>query len=164
MLAFHRMLRSQTSGYCVMQPLSRSSSSVSSCCSGLRENGTSEEEENDRVGVWSLTNRGYPPWFFTRCIIKTHLLCPLQELTCSLKGPPKQDSMVQSMWLDDSDCTPSTSSSPGKKERKIEKNPTYASRSVWEVEPNLLYAVLNILEAQVDDSPGKWGEQLPCKV
>ncbi|KAM4788319.1 rap1 GTPase-activating protein 1-like isoform 6-T7 [Cyanocitta cristata] len=78
-----KMLRSQTSGYCVMQPLSRSSSSVSSCCSGLRENGTSEEEENDR------------------------------ELMCSLKGPPKQDSMVQSMWLDDSDCTPSTSSSPG---------------------------------------------------
>ncbi|XP_064580144.1 rap1 GTPase-activating protein 1-like isoform X4 [Zonotrichia leucophrys gambelii] len=78
-----KMLRSQTSGYCVMQPLSRSSSSVSSCCSGLRENGTSEEEENDR------------------------------ELTCSLKGPPKQDSMVQSMWLDDSDCTPSTSSTPG---------------------------------------------------
>ncbi|XP_068038933.1 rap1 GTPase-activating protein 1-like isoform X6 [Anomalospiza imberbis] len=78
-----KILRSQTSGYCVMQPLSRSSSSVSSCCSGLRENGTSEEEENDR------------------------------ELTGSLKGPPKQDSMVQSMWLDDSDCTPSTSSSPG---------------------------------------------------
>uniref|UniRef100_A0A674H3U1 Rap1 GTPase-activating protein 1 n=1 Tax=Taeniopygia guttata TaxID=59729 RepID=A0A674H3U1_TAEGU len=78
-----KMLRSQTSGYCVIQPLSRSSSSVSSCCSGLRENGTSEEEENDR------------------------------ELTCSLKGPPKQDSMIQSMWLDDSDCTPSTSSSPG---------------------------------------------------
>ncbi|XP_056360400.1 rap1 GTPase-activating protein 1-like isoform X5 [Oenanthe melanoleuca] len=78
-----KLLRSQTSGYCVMQPLSRSSSSVSSCCSGLRENGTSEEEENDR------------------------------ELTCSLKGPPKRDSMVQSMWLDDSDCTPSTSSSPG---------------------------------------------------
>ncbi|XP_021404830.2 uncharacterized protein LOC144245863 [Lonchura striata] len=77
------MLRSQTSGYCVMQPLSRSSSSVSSCCSGLRENGTSEEEENDR------------------------------ELTCSLKGPPKKDSMIQSMWLDDNDCTPSTSSSPG---------------------------------------------------
>ncbi|XP_072782114.1 rap1 GTPase-activating protein 1 isoform X8 [Taeniopygia guttata] len=78
-----KMLRSQTSGYCVIQPLSRSSSSVSSCCSGLRENGTSEEEKNDR------------------------------ELTCSLKGPPKQDSMIQSMWLDDSDCTPSTSSSPG---------------------------------------------------
>ncbi|NWX27624.1 RPGP1 protein, partial [Notiomystis cincta] len=64
----------------VMQPLSHSSSSVSSCCSGLRENGTSEEEENDR------------------------------ELTCSLKRPPKQDSMVCGM--DDSDCTPSTSSSP----------------------------------------------------
>ncbi|XP_071414420.1 rap1 GTPase-activating protein 1-like isoform X9 [Pithys albifrons albifrons] len=79
----NKMLRSQTSGYCVMQPLSRSSSGVSSCCSGLRENGTSEEEENDR------------------------------ELMCSLEGPPKQDSMVQSMWLDDSDCTPSTSSSPG---------------------------------------------------
>ncbi|XP_076202621.1 rap1 GTPase-activating protein 1-like isoform X5 [Aptenodytes patagonicus] len=78
-----RMLRSQTSGYCVMQPFSRSSSSVSSCCSGLRENETSEEEENDR------------------------------ELMCSLEGPRKQDSMVQSMWLDDSDCTPSTSSSPG---------------------------------------------------
>ncbi|XP_071670854.1 rap1 GTPase-activating protein 1-like isoform X4 [Patagioenas fasciata] len=78
-----KMLRSQTSGYCVMQPFSRSSSSVSSCCSGLRENETSEEEENDR------------------------------ELMCSLKGLPKQDSMVQTMWLDDSDCTPSTSSSPG---------------------------------------------------
>ncbi|KAM6286027.1 rap1 GTPase-activating protein 1-like isoform 4-T4 [Spheniscus humboldti] len=78
-----RMLRSQTSGYCVMQPFSRSSSSVSSCCSGLRENETSEEEENDR------------------------------ELMCSLEGPRKQDSMVQSIWLDDSDCTPSTSSSPG---------------------------------------------------
>ncbi|XP_061221435.1 rap1 GTPase-activating protein 1-like isoform X2 [Neopsephotus bourkii] len=78
-----KMLRSQTSGYCVMQPLSRSSSSVSSCCSGLRENETSEEEENDR------------------------------ELMCSLEGPPKQDSVVHSVWLDDSDCTPSTSSSPG---------------------------------------------------
>ncbi|KFW86588.1 Rap1 GTPase-activating protein 1, partial [Phalacrocorax carbo] len=74
--------RSQASGYCVMQPFSCSSSSVSSCCSGLRENETSKEEENDR------------------------------ELMCSLEGPPKQDSMVQSMWLDDSDCTPSTSSSP----------------------------------------------------
>ncbi|XP_074965248.1 rap1 GTPase-activating protein 1-like isoform X22 [Phalacrocorax aristotelis] len=78
-----KMLRSQASGYCVMQPFSCSSSSVSSCCSGLRENETSKEEENDR------------------------------ELMCSLEGPPKQDSMVQSMWLDDSDCTPSTSSSPG---------------------------------------------------
>ncbi|XP_037243673.1 rap1 GTPase-activating protein 1-like isoform X2 [Falco biarmicus] len=78
-----KMLGSQTAGYCVMQPFSRSSSSASSCCSGLRENETSEEEENGR------------------------------ELTCSLEGPPKQDSMVQSMWLDDSDCTPSTSSSPG---------------------------------------------------
>ncbi|XP_065532141.1 rap1 GTPase-activating protein 1-like isoform X4 [Lathamus discolor] len=78
-----KMLRSQTSGYCVMQPLSRSSSSVSSCCSGLRENETSEEDENDR------------------------------ELMCSLEGPPKQDSVVHSVWLDDSDCTPSTSSSPG---------------------------------------------------
>ncbi|XP_053911951.1 rap1 GTPase-activating protein 1 isoform X4 [Cuculus canorus] len=77
-----KMLKSQTSGYCVMQPFSCSSSSVSSCCSGLRENETSEEE-NDR------------------------------ELMCSLEGLPKQDSMIQSMWLDDSDCTPSTSSSPG---------------------------------------------------
>ncbi|XP_009986474.1 PREDICTED: rap1 GTPase-activating protein 1-like, partial [Tauraco erythrolophus] len=78
-----KMLRSHPAGYCVMQPFSRSSSSISSCCSGLRQNETPEEEENDR------------------------------ELTCSLEGPPKQDSMVQSMWLDDSDCTPSTSSSPG---------------------------------------------------
>ncbi|XP_065482893.1 rap1 GTPase-activating protein 1-like isoform X1 [Caloenas nicobarica] len=78
-----KMLRSQTSRYCVMQPFSRSSSSVSSCCSSLRENETSEEEENDR------------------------------ELMCSLKGLPKQDSMIQTMWLDDSACTPSTSSSPG---------------------------------------------------
>lgn len=61
---------------------------------------------------------------FTKCFIKTHLLCPLQELMCSLKGLPKQDSVVQTMWLDDSDCTPSTSSSPGKKERKKNrKNP-----------------------------------------
>ncbi|XP_074711450.1 rap1 GTPase-activating protein 1-like isoform X4 [Strix uralensis] len=78
-----KLLRSQTSGYCVMQPFSRSSSSVSSCCSVLRENETSEEEENDR------------------------------ELMCSLEGTPKQDSVIQSMWLDESDCTPSTSSSPG---------------------------------------------------
>lgn len=60
MLAFHRMLRNQTPGRCVMQPFSRSSSSVSSCCSGLREYEPSEEEENDRVGEKSLTNRGYP--------------------------------------------------------------------------------------------------------
>ncbi|KAM6418054.1 rap1 GTPase-activating protein 1-like isoform 3-T4 [Pluvialis apricaria] len=79
----NKLLRSQTSGYCVMQPFSHSSSSVSSCCSGLRENETSTEDENDR------------------------------ELMCSLEGPPKQDSMVPSMCLDDSDCTPSTSSSPG---------------------------------------------------
>ncbi|XP_068812571.1 rap1 GTPase-activating protein 1 isoform X6 [Struthio camelus] len=78
-----KILTSQTSGYCVMQPFSRSSSNVSSCCSGLRENATSEEEENDR------------------------------ELMRSLEGPPKQDSLVQSMWLDESDCTPTTSSSPG---------------------------------------------------
>ncbi|XP_064374996.1 rap1 GTPase-activating protein 1-like isoform X1 [Dromaius novaehollandiae] len=77
-----KILTSQTSGYCVMQPFSRSSSNVSSCCSGLRENETSEEEENDR------------------------------ELTCSPEGPPKQDSLV-SMWLDESDCKPTTSSSPG---------------------------------------------------
>lgn len=46
--------------------------------------------------------------------------------------------MVQSMWLDDSDCTPSTSSSPGKKERKKKerekKSPTCASQSIREVE------------------------------
>ncbi|KAJ6653600.1 hypothetical protein lerEdw1_009034 [Lerista edwardsae] len=74
---------SQTSGYCVMQPLSRSSSNVSSCCSGVRENETSEEEENEA------------------------------ELMCSLEGPQKQDSVVQSAWLDDSVCTPSSTSSPG---------------------------------------------------
>ncbi|KGL75159.1 Rap1 GTPase-activating protein 1, partial [Tinamus guttatus] len=67
-------------GYCVMQPFSCSSSNVSSCCSGLRENDTSEEEDNDR------------------------------ELICSLEGPSKQDSMVQSMWLDENDCTLTTSS------------------------------------------------------
>ncbi|XP_026708135.1 rap1 GTPase-activating protein 1 isoform X3 [Athene cunicularia] len=78
-----KLLRSQTSGYCVMQPFSHSSSNVSSCCSVLRENETPEEEENDR------------------------------ELMCSLEGTPKQDSVIQSMWLDESDCTPSTSSSPG---------------------------------------------------
>uniref|UniRef100_A0A8D0DKC5 Rap-GAP domain-containing protein n=1 Tax=Salvator merianae TaxID=96440 RepID=A0A8D0DKC5_SALMN len=78
----NRALSSQTSGYCVMQPLSRSSSNVSSCCSGVRENETSEEEENEA------------------------------ELMCSLEGPQKQDSMVQSAWLDDSVCTPSSTSSP----------------------------------------------------
>ncbi|XP_032069873.1 rap1 GTPase-activating protein 1-like [Thamnophis elegans] len=75
-------LSNQTSGYCVMQPLSRSSSNVSSCCSGVRENETSEEEENEA------------------------------ELMCSLEGPQKQDSLVQNAWLDDSVCTPSSTSSP----------------------------------------------------
>lgn len=65
-----------------MQPLSRSSSNVSSCCSGVRENETSEEEENE------------------------------VELMCSLEGPQKQDSLVQSAWLDDTVCTPSSTSSP----------------------------------------------------
>ncbi|KAK9407902.1 rap1 GTPase-activating protein 1-like [Crotalus adamanteus] len=75
-------LSNQTSGYCVMQPLSRSSSNVSSCCSGVRENETSEEEENE------------------------------VELMCSLEGPQKQDSLVQNAWLDDNVCTPSSTSSP----------------------------------------------------
>ncbi|XP_026541980.1 rap1 GTPase-activating protein 1-like [Notechis scutatus] len=78
----NRGLSNQTSGYCVMQPLSRSSSNVSSCCSGVRENETSEEEENEA------------------------------ELMCSLEGPQKQDSLVQNAWLDDSVCTPSSTSSP----------------------------------------------------
>ncbi|XP_070598136.1 rap1 GTPase-activating protein 1-like [Erythrolamprus reginae] len=78
----NRGLSNQTSGYCVMQPLSRSSSNVSSCCSGVRENETSEEEENEA------------------------------ELMCSLDGPQKQDSLVQNAWLDDSVCTPSSTSSP----------------------------------------------------
>uniref|UniRef100_A0ABM5FRB1 Rap1 GTPase-activating protein 1-like isoform X4 n=1 Tax=Pogona vitticeps TaxID=103695 RepID=A0ABM5FRB1_9SAUR len=77
-----KALSSQTSGYCVMQPLSRSSSNGSSCCSGVRENETSEEEENEA------------------------------ELMCSLEGPQKQDSLVQNSWLDDSVCTPSSTSSP----------------------------------------------------
>ncbi|XP_013914153.1 PREDICTED: rap1 GTPase-activating protein 1-like isoform X2 [Thamnophis sirtalis] len=80
--SFSRGLSNQTSGYCVMQPLSRSSSNVSSCCSGVRENETSEEEENEA------------------------------ELMCSLEGPQKQDSLVQNAWLDDSVCTPSSTSSP----------------------------------------------------
>ncbi|XP_029140486.1 rap1 GTPase-activating protein 1-like [Protobothrops mucrosquamatus] len=75
-------LSNQTSGYCVMQPLSRSSSNVSSCCSGVRENETSEEEENEA------------------------------ELMCSLEGPQKQDALVQNAWLDDNVCTPSSTSSP----------------------------------------------------
>ncbi|XP_077777613.1 rap1 GTPase-activating protein 1-like isoform X3 [Podarcis muralis] len=78
----NRALSGQTSGYCVMQPLSRSSSNVSSCCSGVRENETSEEEENEA------------------------------ELMCSLEGPQKQESLTQSAWLDDSVCTPSSTSSP----------------------------------------------------
>ncbi|XP_074976132.1 rap1 GTPase-activating protein 1-like isoform X4 [Caretta caretta] len=77
-----KTLSNQTSGYCVMQPLSRSSSNVSSCCSGVRENETSEEEENET------------------------------ELICSLEGPQKRDSLVQSVWLDDSVGTPSSASSP----------------------------------------------------
>ncbi|XP_062827828.1 rap1 GTPase-activating protein 1 isoform X5 [Anolis carolinensis] len=78
----NRALSGQTSGYCVMQPLSRSSSNGSSCCSGVRENEMSEEEENEAA------------------------------LMCSLEGPQKQDSLVQSAWLDDSVCTPSSTSSP----------------------------------------------------
>ncbi|XP_053156399.1 rap1 GTPase-activating protein 1-like isoform X11 [Hemicordylus capensis] len=78
----NRIPSSQTSGYCVMQPLSRSSSNVSSCCSGVRENETSEEEENEA------------------------------ELMCSLEGPQKQDTLAQSAWLDDNVCTPSSTSSP----------------------------------------------------
>nr|XP_028568456.1 rap1 GTPase-activating protein 1-like isoform X2 [Podarcis muralis] len=78
----NKALSGQTSGYCVMQPLSRSSSNVSSCCSGVRENETSEEEENEA------------------------------ELMCSLEGPQKQESLTQSAWLDDSVCTPSSTSSP----------------------------------------------------
>ncbi|XP_025056509.1 rap1 GTPase-activating protein 1-like [Alligator sinensis] len=78
-----KTLSNQSSGYCVMQPLSRSSSNVSSCCSGVRENETSEEEENET------------------------------ELMCSVSGPQKRDSLVQSVWLDDIVCTPSSGSSPG---------------------------------------------------
>ncbi|KYO46492.1 rap1 GTPase-activating protein 1 isoform A [Alligator mississippiensis] len=77
-----KTLSNQSSGYCVMQPLSRSSSNVSSCCSGVRENETSEEEENET------------------------------ELMCSVSGPQKRDSLVQSVWLDDIVCTPSSGSSP----------------------------------------------------
>ncbi|XP_074858043.1 rap1 GTPase-activating protein 1-like isoform X7 [Carettochelys insculpta] len=77
-----KALSNQTSGYCAMQPLSRSSSNVSSCCSGVRENETSEEEENET------------------------------EQMCSLEGPQKRDSLVQSVWLDDSLGTPSSASSP----------------------------------------------------
>ncbi|XP_030044243.1 rap1 GTPase-activating protein 1 isoform X3 [Microcaecilia unicolor] len=40
-----RILSSQTSGYCAMQPLSRSSSDTSSCCSGLRAEETSDDED-----------------------------------------------------------------------------------------------------------------------
>ncbi|XP_053149106.1 ral GTPase-activating protein subunit alpha-2-like [Hemicordylus capensis] len=40
---------SQTSEYCVMQPLSHSSSNVRSCCRRVSENGTSEEEEIEAV-------------------------------------------------------------------------------------------------------------------
>ncbi|XP_065441188.1 rap1 GTPase-activating protein 1-like isoform X20 [Chrysemys picta bellii] len=79
----NKTLSNQTLGYCVMQPLSRSSSNVSSCCSGVRENETSEEEENET------------------------------ELMCSLEVPQKRDSLVQSVWLDDSVGTPSSASSPG---------------------------------------------------
>ncbi|XP_065441225.1 rap1 GTPase-activating protein 1-like isoform X27 [Chrysemys picta bellii] len=78
----NKTLSNQTLGYCVMQPLSRSSSNVSSCCSGVRENETSEEEENET------------------------------ELMCSLEVPQKRDSLVQSVWLDDSVGTPSSASSP----------------------------------------------------
>lgn len=58
-----RTLSNQTSGYCVMQPLSRSSSNVSSCCSGVRENETSEEEENETVSVGFMSPKiqRFPP-------------------------------------------------------------------------------------------------------
>ncbi|XP_060092908.1 rap1 GTPase-activating protein 1-like isoform X4 [Heteronotia binoei] len=77
-----KVLPGQMSGYSAMHPLSRSSSNVSSCCSGVRENETSEEEENEA------------------------------ELMCSLEGPHKHDSMVQSPWTEESACTPSSTSSP----------------------------------------------------
>lgn len=68
-----------------------------------------------------ISNKQRLPSLILPGALLKHLFFALSRLTCSLKGPPKQDSMVQSLWLDDSDCTPSTSSSPGKKERKIEK-------------------------------------------
>ncbi|XP_053153222.1 uncharacterized protein LOC128345377 isoform X2 [Hemicordylus capensis] len=45
----NRIPSSQTSEYCVMQPLSHSSSNVRSCCRRVSENGTSEEEEIEAV-------------------------------------------------------------------------------------------------------------------
>uniref|UniRef100_A0ACB8ES53 Uncharacterized protein n=1 Tax=Sphaerodactylus townsendi TaxID=933632 RepID=A0ACB8ES53_9SAUR len=77
-----KVLPGQTSGYCTMHPLSRSSSNVSSCCSGIRENETSEEEENEA------------------------------DLMCSLEGPHKHESVVQSPWTEETACTPSSTSSP----------------------------------------------------
>ncbi|XP_077201962.1 rap1 GTPase-activating protein 1-like isoform X4 [Paroedura picta] len=77
-----KVLPGQMSGYSAMHPLSRSSSNVSSCCSGVRENETSEEEENEA------------------------------DLMRSLEGPHKHDSMVQSPWTEESACTPSSTSSP----------------------------------------------------
>uniref|UniRef100_A0A452IMC4 Rap-GAP domain-containing protein n=1 Tax=Gopherus agassizii TaxID=38772 RepID=A0A452IMC4_9SAUR len=59
----NKTLSSQTLGYCVMQPLSHSSSNVSSCCSGVRENETSEEEENEMVSVGFMSPKiqRFPP-------------------------------------------------------------------------------------------------------
>ncbi|XP_069098989.1 rap1 GTPase-activating protein 1-like isoform X2 [Pleurodeles waltl] len=106
----NRVLSTQTSGYCVMQPLSRSSSNASSCCSGIRENETSEEEDNDG-----------------------------EMMNCS-DGQSKRDSLGQSGWFDDSACTPSNGSSPVTKllrfgsssesEEKVKDNETDSQRYI----------------------------------
>ncbi|XP_038597237.1 rap1 GTPase-activating protein 1-like isoform X3 [Tachyglossus aculeatus] len=71
------------SGYCPMPPLSRSSSNGSSCCSGLRDPDSSEEEDEAEP-----------------------------VLAFSLDGHPPRDSLIQSVWLDDGACTPSSTGSP----------------------------------------------------
>ncbi|XP_064414376.1 rap1 GTPase-activating protein 1 [Latimeria chalumnae] len=79
-----RVTANQSTGYCAMHPLSRSTSSASSCCNGgVGDAETSEDEEADGT-----------------------------ELVYASEPTPQRDSLIQSIWLDDSLCMPSCGSSP----------------------------------------------------
>ncbi|XP_043935781.1 rap1 GTPase-activating protein 1-like isoform X2 [Protopterus annectens] len=66
----------------VKQPVSQSSSDASSCCSAPGTQETTEDDDNEVDFIYSTEN------------------------------PQKRDSMIQSVWLDDSLCTPSSGGSP----------------------------------------------------
>ncbi|XP_053144963.1 rap1 GTPase-activating protein 1-like [Hemicordylus capensis] len=85
----NRIPSSQTSEYCVMQPLSHSSSNVRSCCRRVSENGMSEEEEIEAVP------RSRTRWLRVRgwTIMSVHPAVPAHQLlVCSLPAA------VQAPW------------------------------------------------------------------